>query len=129
MGVGALKEDETVSETNAIDTAGPFGRRRDHFPSQRVLLSPCGNDVCDGWHCGIPCRNGFMCRVVAAVWAIRALFSRQGRESSGIVAPIGTILIGIVVWSVVIASAVAAKKSMDARQEPHSVGGQTEQMK
>jgi hypothetical protein len=38
-------------------------------------------------------------------------------------------VIGSVVWAGVIASAVAFKNSLDARDKPHEVGGQTEQRK
>jgi hypothetical protein len=72
---------------------------------------------------------GMLACVVAVVWAFRTLGSPESRQASGFVAPIATIVIAFVTWSGVIASAVAVKKSMDARQEPHNFDGQTEQMK
>ena len=72
---------------------------------------------------------GMLACVVAVVWAFRTLGSPEGRQASGLVAPVATIVIAFVTWSGVIASAVAVKKSMDARQEPHNFNGQTEQMK
>jgi phosphate/sulfate permease len=72
---------------------------------------------------------GMLACVVAVVWAFRTLGCLESRRASGLVAPIATIVIAFVTWSGVIASAVAVKKSMDARQEPHNFGGQTEKMK
>lgn len=72
---------------------------------------------------------GMLACVVGVIWAFRTLATSEGRQEAGLLAPIATILIAFVTWSGVIASAVAVKKSLDARQEPHDLGGQAEQMK
>lgn len=72
---------------------------------------------------------GFFACIVGVIWAVRALASPEGRQASGIVAPVVTIVIAFVAWSGVIASTVAVKKSLDARKEPHDLGRQPEQMK
>lgn len=72
---------------------------------------------------------GFFACIVGVIWAFRTLASAEGRQASGIVAPVVTILIAFVTWSGVVASAVAVKQSMDARQDPPDLGAQTEEMK
>jgi hypothetical protein len=72
---------------------------------------------------------GFFACIVGVIWAFRALASPEGRQASGLVAPVVTIVIAFVTWSGVVASTVAVKKSLDARQEPHAPGGQMEQEK
>ena len=72
---------------------------------------------------------GMLACGVAVIWAFRSLASREGRQTSGIVAPVATILIGLVVWSGVIVSAVAVKKSLAARDSPHPSPGQMEETK
>jgi len=72
---------------------------------------------------------GMLACVVGVVWAFRTLGTPEARQASGLVAPIATIVIAFVVWSGVIASAVAVKRSLDARDKHSPVTEQTEEMK
>ena len=65
---------------------------------------------------------GMVASLVTFLWAIQSLASQQGRTASGILSPVSTILIGLAVWSVVIVSAVVAKKSLDMRDQQGSSG-------
>lgn len=60
---------------------------------------------------------GLAASVVAGILAFRSLASPQGRQSSGIVAPVAAILIGFLVWAGTLNTAFVVKKSLETWQD------------